>query len=404
MNMIWNSLGSLVYLGIQWLLTILVVRLSDGYDAAGLLAIAMAIGNIFIPFANYRMRIYQISDVTHEYSTSEYMGFRCVTVFLSFSLCMVYSAVSCNFEALGIVFLWLVYKGVEAIIDVMHGLDQQNMRMDIIGQSLIIRGFAVLIVFWIGMYFFNSLTLSLVFMIFVSIFFGLLWDYRKSQSFDMILPVINKQLVVTLLKRCFFVTVANIACSATLTVSRQYLAASCGDWALGIYASVAAPIAIIQMGGSYIYGPLLGSFASYYEGKEQKKFFLLLLKTTLGMMAVAVVCGLLLELFGPWLLSLLFGDSIGAYSYLILPLVALAVLTAYLWFINDLLITVRNFKGGFASNIIAMGITIMICWTLVDVFGMNGVSFTGIIAYSVGITVGICFICLELKKKFSLGD
>lgn len=404
MNMIWNSLGSLIYLGIQWLLTVLVVRLSTGYDAAGLLALAMAIGNIFIPFANYRMRIYQISDVTHEYSTSEYMGFRCVTIFISFSACMIYALFTCNFEPLGVIALWLIYKGIEAIIDVMHGLDQQNMRMDIIGKSFIFRGIGTLVAFCLGMYFLNSLELSFIFMILVSVILGYVWDYRKSHIFDRIKPVVNKQLVVSLLKRCFLITIANVACSAAITIPRQYLAMSCGEWALGVYASVAAPVAIIQMGGGYIYGPLLGSFATYYENNERKNFFSLFLKTTLGMAAVGIICAVLLELFGPWLLNLLFGNSIGEYSYLILPLVFLAILTAYLWFINDLLITIRNFNGGFIANIIATVIAFTVCLVFVDAFNMNGVSFTGIVAYGVGIIIGFIFIAIQLRRKFSLNN
>ena len=53
-NMIWNAAGSLVYMAAQWLITVLVVRLSTGYDAAGLLALGMAVSNIFSPIG-YRI-------------------------------------------------------------------------------------------------------------------------------------------------------------------------------------------------------------------------------------------------------------------------------------------------------------------------------------------------------------
>ena len=38
-NMLWNTAGSMVYLVCQWLITVFVVRLSDGYDAAGVLSL-----------------------------------------------------------------------------------------------------------------------------------------------------------------------------------------------------------------------------------------------------------------------------------------------------------------------------------------------------------------------------
>ena len=42
-NMIWNSIGSMTYLSCQWFTTIFVVRLSSGYDDAGLLSLAMSV-------------------------------------------------------------------------------------------------------------------------------------------------------------------------------------------------------------------------------------------------------------------------------------------------------------------------------------------------------------------------
>ena len=65
-NMLWNSAGSLTYLALQWAITIVIVRLSSGYDAAGVLALAMTVFNIFSPLAIYRMYTYQVSDVKRE--------------------------------------------------------------------------------------------------------------------------------------------------------------------------------------------------------------------------------------------------------------------------------------------------------------------------------------------------
>ena len=42
-NMLWNSAGSLTRLACSYLVTIAVVRLSHGFDAAGALALAMSI-------------------------------------------------------------------------------------------------------------------------------------------------------------------------------------------------------------------------------------------------------------------------------------------------------------------------------------------------------------------------
>ena len=73
-NMLWNSAGSMTYLACQWLVTVLVVRLSAGYDDAGLLSLAMSVVGIFGTFANYKMGTYQISDIRRENDLAEYLA------------------------------------------------------------------------------------------------------------------------------------------------------------------------------------------------------------------------------------------------------------------------------------------------------------------------------------------
>ena len=65
-NVVWNAIGSLVFFGCTWLLSVFVVRLSGDYEAAGVLALAMAVFNTFRPLVEYRIYTYQISDTEHE--------------------------------------------------------------------------------------------------------------------------------------------------------------------------------------------------------------------------------------------------------------------------------------------------------------------------------------------------
>ena len=111
-NMIWNSIGSMTYLACQWFTTIFVVRLSSGYDDAGLLSLAMSVVGIFGTFANYKMGTYQISDIRRENTVGEYMGFRCFTLAGAFVACMTYAALTCAPEALITVALFYAFKGV----------------------------------------------------------------------------------------------------------------------------------------------------------------------------------------------------------------------------------------------------------------------------------------------------
>ena len=52
-NMVWNTAGSMTSLVCQWLITVLVVRIAGGYEAAGVYSLAVSVFGIFAPVAQY---------------------------------------------------------------------------------------------------------------------------------------------------------------------------------------------------------------------------------------------------------------------------------------------------------------------------------------------------------------
>lgn len=94
--MFWNSFGSIVNLGCQWALNVLIVRLSKGFDSAGIYSLAVSVYAIFAPIAQYRMYTYQVSDVRNENTTGEYLAFRVLTNAAALIVCMIYACVTCR--------------------------------------------------------------------------------------------------------------------------------------------------------------------------------------------------------------------------------------------------------------------------------------------------------------------
>ena len=70
-NMAWNSFGSLVYLGCNWLTTVLVVIIYPTYEASGCLASAMAVGNVVATIVLFKVRAFQVSDIEKQFRTSD---------------------------------------------------------------------------------------------------------------------------------------------------------------------------------------------------------------------------------------------------------------------------------------------------------------------------------------------
>ena len=401
-NMLWNSIGSLFYLVCQWLITVLVVRLSAGFDSAGLLSLATSVVGTFGTFANYKIGTYQLSDIHHENSLAEYLAFRCITLGMAFVACLIYSFFTCPLYSVVTIVLYYVYKGVGLIIDILHGTDQQHRRMDYTGKSFILQGTLSITSFVAVFSLTQNLNVAIVAMTVLVLGVLFVYDCPRAGQFEPLGLSINRRKVLHLLKTSLPAVVASVAASAIFTIPKQYLLSTSGDAALGIYSSIAAPALVVQMGAQYLYGPLLDIFPKRFFDGRMSEFRHLLARTALSIVAVAIVCSVGVIFVGEPLLVLVFGESIRPHVYLLQPVLLSTTLTAFLWFFGDLLITVRDFRANFLGNVFALVAVVPLSIICVNLWGMNGVSFAGAGACLVGVAFLGFSLFRDAKRQLSI--
>lgn len=396
--MFWNSFGSIVNLGCQWALNVLIVRLSNGFDSAGIYSLAVSVYAIFAPIAQYRMYTYQVSDVRNENTTGEYLAFRVLTNAVALIVCMIYACVTCPFESLSTILLYSFYKSITLLIDVFHACDQRNGRMDYMGKSLAMQGalssFSFVFVYITS----HSLDFALLSMSIAVALVGIVYDFPKTKQFGPIVPRISCAKAKYLSSHCLPIVLAGIAASATPSLPRQFLADYLGSAALGVYASVAAPVAIIQMGASYIYNPLLSYFSERYANGDKKGFLRLFFNSLLAIAFIGICASVLLEFIGTDFLILIFGENIRQGASLLTPLVIFAIFTGVQWFLNDILISIREFRGTFLSSLVSLIICLIGAWPCIHYFGSNGVTVIGLISCLIGILIMLIYLRLHLAS------
>ena len=395
-NMLWNSFGSIVNLACQWLITILIVRLGSGYEASGVFSLAMSIYNIFAPIAQYRMYTYQVSDVENENTTGEYLAFRFFTCGVALALCTGYSLFTCESGAIAAILLYAVYKSISLVVDVFHACDQRHHRMDYIGKSLSFQGILSLVAFTVVFGLCESLEAAIVAMTVVVILVGAVYDLPRTLQFGPLAPSLSVKKCLRLALRCLPIVLASIAAASASSIPRQYLVGVQGEAALGIYAAAAAPVALIQTGASYIYNPLLGYFSESFAARDRKGFNTLLTKATVGIVVLGLVCAIGVMVLGEPVLVLVYGKKMSGFSYLLPPLVALAMLTGYMWFVNDLLMAIRNFRGAFVGNVAAL-ISSLCALPLIVLYSMDGVTYVCLISAFCGIGLMATALVIQLK-------
>lgn len=384
-NMLWNSAGSLVNLGCQWLISIFIVRLASDYRAAGVYSLALSISSMLGPIAHFRTYTYQVSDVDDEFKASDYLVFRLMTCFAALLVTALYSIVTVDSSSLVAILLLSVWKLVGFVIDVFHATDQKNHRMDFIGKSLALQGAVSLGLFCLVFGLSDSLELALIAMALGTMTICVAFDYPRARLFADFKQGTNAAKMRSLFLACLPLVVANVAFSAVPSIPRQLLSTLNGASDLGIYASVAAPAAIIQAGAAYIYNPLIGYFSSYKKNGDSRNFVALLSKAMGGVFLIGVAATIVLGLFGDLLLTIMYGADIARYSYLFYLIVPVSILIGVAGFMNDLLMALRFSKEVSISSYLSLIVMAIVSVPLIEQFGLNGVSLACLVSEGVGI-------------------
>lgn len=402
-NMVWNSIGCLVYQGCQWAITIAVVVLSPDYSNSGYLAYAMAIGNVYNPLATYNMRTIQVSDVEDKLSPNVYIGFRIVTAVSAAALVAVYlSFTASSITLISVSLCWLLFKADEAYCCVYYAIEQKHMRMDYIGISQAVRGILSIVSFSVLLYLFSDIFISILGMSVCCIFVTVAYDCKKARLFGSVKPEMFPRLAIELSKTYFPAVLTLVCYGAVVSVARQIFEGAHGAEALGMYAAVATPTVLIQVAASYLYNPMLVGIAKSWITKDFKHFVKTIGAVLAAIVALSAAMLLLAALFGEQALVLVFGESIRDCAYLLVPALIATSVTTVFAFVFDILITIRCFSGALAANLLSLAISVCGSSQLIDMLYMNGINAAISLSFGAGIIIGLCFLAFRIhvaRKK-----
>lgn len=398
-NMLWNSIGCLIYQACQWAMTVAVVVFSSGYDNSGVLAFAMAIGNIYYPLATYNMRTIQVSDVNDEYSSEEYIGFRIVTVILGFMPILVYLITTASSAALVISTLfWLVFKADESFCCVYYAIDQKAMRMDYIGISQAVRGLGSVLVFSVVLATVDSINAAIIAVAVMCICVTVFYDYRKASTLASARPHISPSTIFELLRRYLPAVITLVCYGAVVSVARQQFEALRGPEALGMYAAVATPTVLVQVAASYLYNPLLGGIATKWSNRDLAPFLRGIGLVFVAILAVGFVGVFASELLGESVLTFIYGESIRSSVYLLTPALIATAVTTMFAFMFDILIVMRSLKAALVANGSALLISVFASRSMIELFEANGITYTVIAAFGFGLLICIGVFARRVSK------
>lgn len=396
-NIFYNSFGTIFYYGCQWLTTILVVRLS-GFADGGLYSLAMTFTAAFAIMALFNTRQYQASDVVGEYSDRTYIRSRLYAMAISFLICaagLLFNSYTA-YQRL-VILLYMLHKCGEAWIDVFHGVDQKNGRMDFVCYSYLVRGVLMLASFCGSLYLTENLALAVLAMNAVTYGTALLYDKRKAESFISETSRSDREAVKKLMIAMLPLVIVAVTNNLSISIPKYFLERYYGETALGYYSSVATPSMVVQVGAQTIFIPLITPLADRLKENDKRGFAGILKKVAAACAALSVVALIASALFGEWFLVLAFQEEIRPYAYLFVPVIVSTLMISVNASLFPVCTVLREIRGQLFVGIAGVASSLAASVWFVKRASMDGVVIA--LAVTLGIQILIEGYCIYRKMK-----
>ena len=400
-NVIWNTAGSLFYLVCQWLLSVLVVRLSGSFEDAGVLSLAMSIATFFSVLTLFNVRNYQVSDSKNLFTSDQYVFHRLLTCAVSFVLCSVFVLVNSydTVTSLSII-AYMLIKLTEGFADVLHGAAQKKWRLDIAGKSFVIRGILLIASFTVAMLISNNNLAVSIFAMSVATFLPIIfYDYPAVRRIDRFYLKADFKSAISLTKICLPMVIYGACINAIVPIARYALELFHGKVTLGYYASISTVAVLVQSFVTFIFTPLIGIFEEAYTKDDKKSVLKLLIKLILLLISITAAAIIASALLGEFAMCLVFGDEIKEYVYLLYPTVIASALTALVWLYGMLLVVMRDSKTLLLGALFGFLVGAVLSFALIPEKDYLGTNVSIISALSVISTVYTIRLAVYLFSK-----
>lgn len=397
-NAVWNLIGSFTYFFSQWLMTVLVLRLSGSYEEAGVFGLAVSVCNIFLMISLFSVRTYQVTDTDEGFSKGQYVTLRFITCSASLLILAVYLLFSgYSPYTFGSVMCFMLIKTAEALADVFHGMLQKDWRLDLACRSLVIRGLAGLAVFSAVEYLLKNLVVSLLAAALVSLLCALLLDLVPCFSMYGIRLCFKDGGIWRLCAYCVPLFFHNILAVLIANIPRITVERLLGEEMLGYYSSAATPAIIVQLAASNLFFPCVPLLSEQYK-KGDRAIFKTILKVQL-IIAVVGACAVVgFAWLGDCFLKLVFGEELLKYGYLLVPAAIVSILTAMSWFVAALFTVINKNTVLVIVEFAVTAATFAASSAVINGCGLQGVNWILIGAYGLFIFVGYLFTLINISR------
>jgi O-antigen/teichoic acid export membrane protein len=390
---VWAFSSNIFKLLSQWIILMSITKLCQ-LEIVGIYTYSMAISSPVFIFMGLQLRNIQVVDVKNEYPFKAYLYTRLFYILISIFIliCISFFILSSQNEYI-IYYMVIIIKAQEQYIDIIYGYYQKELRMDLMGKSMIIKSIIDSIIFICLIL--NNRFLSLCFILSILTNYLIYYHYDKKKLFHIFNKSTNIHLknekihilneyIKPLSKKSYMLGLSVLLTSLTTNIPRYFIKYFLGYNILGIYGGISyittAFFSLLTPLQLILRPKLAIAYNTNINKFQILKKYGYMLYIFLGIIAiVGIMC------FGEEILGIFFTEEFQNYKFLFL-IIFISSLLQSISSINNLSLQAKQiFNKQVYISLINIVICFVLSYVLIINYGMNGLfcilSITGMLTF-----------------------
>lgn len=397
-NFIWNTIGFGLYCFAYAILLIIITRIS-GLDQAGVFSIVYATANVIAQLALYGGRNYHVTDKTKFDYNGTYIITRLITAAIASIITLILCFVFKYSFSISIVFICLcLNKVVDAISDTYHGILQIDNKLYLAGTSLFFKTVISIVSFAVILYFTNSLVLSSIILLTISLLFLILYDIKNVHNITSYKLSLNKIKFKKIIKDCFFLFCGSFILTYLVNIPKYVLVNFVSQNDQGIFAILIMPAFVVSTLSSFLVQPFLVDLTNQFEN-NQRKYLKLVVKIIEMIVLIFIVVAIVGYLVGLPIMSILFNTDLSSYKLELMIVIFSSLLYTISSFIFLNLTLLRKIKSLLYLNVIVAVLGQILAYFMIKRYLLFGayIGFCGIVVLQ--FILFITYYIIQIKKE-----
>jgi O-antigen/teichoic acid export membrane protein len=399
---IWNMFGSML-MAFQSVIMLMILTRTVGLAEAGIFTIANANANLFVTIGKYGMRYFQVSDVKNQFLFVDYRMARIITsiIMLIVSGVFVIYSMTRNGYTLRkslIIFLMCLFKVVDVIEDVYHGLYQKENRLDIAAKAMSLRLIVTIIVFGASVIISKNLLLSLIVStILTGILFIILTGLTYGE-FHVAKEKLQKENVVLLLKICFPLFAGTFLSFYIGNVPKYAIDSVLNDELQACYGFISMPVFVIGLLNGFIFNPMLYNMSILWNEGKRKRFVIKTLLQIGIILVITAICLIGAYLIGIPILSALYNTDLSSYRSELLILLLGGGFLGISGLLNTVITIIRFQDSLMWGYTVVAALALLFSRQIVEKYEMIGASILYTVLMGILCVVFLIFFLIGIYK------